>query len=698
MTISLVSPFSLHSAICFPLSGDGPEQEIHIMRSIRSLALSLAAGAVLAMPSAVLAQMAVELPPAHDADGNEVETFAVINGEAVSPPAIPMGKASTIARIFDEGANRSQVMDILTHLSEGIGPRLTGSSNAEIANRWTLEQFEGWGFVNTSLHEWGTVAMRFDRGPTWGKVYQGRKDRDIVALTTLAWVPGTEGPVRGTAVKLPQTQEEFDAVADQLEGAWVVIPTDYSGRRGIRGVTGSVRARYAVRADIRENGAKPEPAPDEVTTPDTHDPMTGTWEGYLTGGPLGDQQYPLFLKVDKAGDKVSGSLAVGQSNPNKIKSASVDGSALVFEWESNRGRSLYELQLTDDTLDGTATRIGNEDMVFDIFFERKVEERVEDKVEVAAGPSVEEVLEQVMNAGIAGFVSSSKDERVWTTSVGGWRGLTPDDLAKDLEVIISGSDYDYINSRLADGASVELEFDIANTLTPGPIPVYNTIAEIPGTEWPDEVVIVSAHLDSWDGPGSMGTTDNGTGSAVTLEAARILAAAGAQPKRTIRFILWTGEEQGLLGSKVYVESLSEEEQAKIVACLVDDGGTNTQGGLVGIEAMTDYLAAATAPINGRFWDEEDGKYLNCNVRTTESMPKGGGSDHASFNAVGIPGFFWDEVGRSVYGYGWHTQNDRLDIAIPNYLRQSATTTAVTAYNLACAPEMLARQVEEDSGD
>ncbi|VAX39154.1 hypothetical protein MNBD_PLANCTO03-2411, partial [hydrothermal vent metagenome] len=228
-----------------------------------------------------------------------------------------------------------------------------------------------------------------------------------------------------------------------------------------------------------------------------------------------------------------------------------------------------------------------------------------------------------------------------------------------------------------------------------PIPVYNTIAEIPGTEWPDEVVIVSAHLDSWDGPGSQGVTDNGTGSAVTMEAARILMAAGAQPKRTIRFILWTGEEQGLLGSKAYVEGLSEEEQAKIVCCLVDDGGTNTQGGIVGIESMTDYLAAATAPINGRIWDEEDGKYLNCNVRTTESMPKGGGSDHASFNALGIPGFFWDEVGRSVYGYGWHTQNDRLDIAIPNYLRQSATNTAITAYNLACAPEMLARQVEEE---
>lgn len=168
----------------------------------------------------------------------------------------------------------------------------------------------------------------------------------------------------------------------------------------------------------------------------------------------------------------------------------------------------------------------------------------------------------------------------------------------------------------------------------------------------------------------MGVTDNGTGSAVTLETARILAAVGAKPKRTIRFVLWTGEEQGLLGSRGYVDSLSDEEKAKIVCCFVDDGGTNTQGAITGIDSMRDYLAAATAPINGRIWDETDGKFLNVDVKIVDSMPRGGGSDHASFNAVGIPGFYWEEIGRAVYGYGWHTQYDRLDLAIPNYLRQS----------------------------
>ena len=649
------------------------------MRPIRTFALTVAAGVVLAMPSLVLAQALAELPPAHDAEGNEVGTFALIEGEMVTPPAIPMGDPAMIARIFDEGANRSQVMDILTHLAEEIGPRLTGSSNVEAANYWAMENFERWGLSDAHLFEWGTISMRFDRGLSTGTAFYGRNEHEIAALTTMAWAPGTDGPVRGKAVRLPATQEEFDAVKDKLAGAWVIIPTDLSGRSGIRGVTGSTNARYAARQEIRDGIGEPPPPP--VVIPD--DAIAGPWEGQLRMGNRGG--YPCRMTIAKHDDgTVTGTMAFGEQKPGEIENATIDGEALSFEFETPRGRSRYEFTVAGDGLEGTSTSIENPDRSFEIGVARPAPQ--------PEGPSM---LEQVMACGPAGYVSSSKDERVWTSSISGWRTQTPETLAEDLEVIVSEPDYDYINSKLADGADLELEFDMANTLTEGPIPVYDTIAEIPGTEWPDEVVIVSAHLDSWNGPGSQGVTDNGTGSSVTLEAARILATAGAQPKRTIRFILWTGEEQGLLGSKGYVDSLSEEERAKIVCCLVDDGGTNTQGGIVGIESMRDYLAAATAPINGRIWDAEDGKYLNCNVRIQGKMPQGGGSDHASFNAIGVPGFFWDEVGRSVYGYGWHTQHDRLDLAIPNYLRQSATNTAIVAYNLACAPEMLPREIKEE---
>ena len=190
----------------------------------------------------------------------------------------------------------------------------------------------------------------------------------------------------------------------------------------------------------------------------------------------------------------------------------------------------------------------------------------------------------------------------------------------------------------------------------------------------------------------MGTVDNGTGTSVTMEAARILAAVGVQPKRTIRFALWSGEEQGLLGARGYVRGLSDEERAKISAVFVDDGGTNYQGGIPAADHMVDYLAAATSWTNGRFYSETDGKDLVVNIRPTgDKIETHGGSDHAAFNAIGVPGFFWDEIGRANYSYGWHTQFDRLDQAIPEYLVQSAVNTAITAYNLANAPAMLPRE-------
>jgi Zn-dependent M28 family amino/carboxypeptidase len=110
--------------------------------------------------------------------------------------------------------------------------------------------------------------------------------------------------------------------------------------------------------------------------------------------------------------------------------------------------------------------------------------------------------------------------------------------------------------------------------------------------------------------------------------------------------------------------------------------------------MVDYLAAATAPVNGVFDSETDGKYLDVNIRPTgDKIDTHGGSDHAAFNRVGVPGFFWDEEGRADYGYGWHTQNDTLDLAIEEYLMQSATNAAITAYNLANAPDLLPREGE-----
>ncbi len=326
----------------------------------------------------------------------------------------------------------------------------------------------------------------------------------------------------------------------------------------------------------------------------------------------------------------------------------------------------------------------------------KMREIAREKVAKGEDAMALSIPERLAFMGVAGYVSTSSDERVWTGAVPEWRTRTIEQIPDEAHVLIRRSDYDYVNSRLFDSEPFEVTFDMQHTLVAGPIPVCNVIAEIRGSEKPDEVVIVSGHLDSWDGPGSQGTTDNGTGTAVTIEAARLLIAAGARPLRTIRFIHWTGEEQGLLGARAYVDRLKETgEIEKISAMFNDDGGTNSQGGLAAADQMVQLLAAATAPITGKFFDAKDGKALNVNVRSVGVRQRpGAGSDHAAFVAAGVPGFFWDEVGRADYGYGWHTQHDRFDLAIEEYLKQSATNSAITAYRLASAPTLLPRSEPE----
>lgn len=288
----------------------------------------------------------------------------------------------------------------------------------------------------------------------------------------------------------------------------------------------------------------------------------------------------------------------------------------------------------------------------------------------------------IAKSGILGRVTGSRNELVITS--GRFAGLTWETLPTERRMIVRKSDMDMIRYNLDKGRDVQLEFEVTMKWLRGPRPIYNVVAEIPGTEKPEEVVIVSGHLDSWDGPGNEGACDNGTGTMVALEAARLLMKAGAKPKRTIRFIMWTGEEQGLHGSRAYVE-MHKDKLDKISAVFVDDGGTNYEGGLTCLESMKPILEEAIAPARKAFPE------FPMEIRTASRMPRGGGSDHAPFNAVGVPGFFWMETGRADYNYVHHTQHDKYEQAIPEYLIQSSVNAACASYIVACAPTMLPRE-------
>lgn len=285
-------------------------------------------------------------------------------------------------------------------------------------------------------------------------------------------------------------------------------------------------------------------------------------------------------------------------------------------------------------------------------------------------------------AGIAGRIYGQKDERVY--SHGNWRGKTFEKRPTQVQVAVRKSDYDRIVRNIDFGRNPVIEIDAENKWYRDPMPQYNVVAEIPGTDLKDEVVIVCGHLDSWNSPGSQGACDNGTGSSVALEAARILRSAKVQPRRTIRFILWSGEEQGLLGSRAYVET-HKDQLGKIVAVLNDDGGTGYQAGYDGIAGQKAIMEAAFAPTVAAFPD------LPQTFNVKPAYSGGGSSDHAPFAWAGVPAYFTVEGGpKANYGFVWHTQNDRYEQAVPEYLVQSATNHAVVSYYLATIDEKLPR--------
>ncbi|MBL9079104.1 MAG: M20/M25/M40 family metallo-hydrolase [Planctomycetes bacterium] len=257
------------------------------------------------------------------------------------------------------------------------------------------------------------------------------------------------------------------------------------------------------------------------------------------------------------------------------------------------------------------------------------------------------------------------------------------------QIAVRADDFDRLFEQVESGKEVVAEFDIQNSFRDGPIQLDNVIAEIPGTEKPDEVVIVSAHLDSWHQ--AQGCTDNGTGTTTTLEAARILAAIGAKPKRTIRFCLWGGEEQGLLGSRGYVQKY-RTEMGKVSAVLNHDTGTNWAQSLSVTEPMRQQLEPVFAHVR-RLLQAPDADWQEpvFELKVVERVAGGGGSDHASFLAAGVPGLDWGLKGRSDYfRHTWHTQWDTYDVAIEEYQRHTSTVVALAALGIANLDQMLDR--------
>lgn len=275
-------------------------------------------------------------------------------------------------------------------------------------------------------------------------------------------------------------------------------------------------------------------------------------------------------------------------------------------------------------------------------------------------------------AKIAGHIDRARDPKGVLVHTSGKHAIDWAELPRDVHVILRGEQHDDLTRRIAAAETVELEFSIDNRFFRGPVPQHNVVADLVGTEFPDELVIVGGHIDSWDG--AQGAVDNATGCATTLEAARLLVAAGAKPRRTIRFMLWSGEEQGLLGSEAYVAAHPElVERTSVV--LVHDGGTNFLSGIRVTPEMAADAKQVFAPVL------ELDPALPFAIWYADALRKGG-SDHGPFIDRGIPGFFWEQDGRADYDHSHHTQFDTTKFAIPEYQRHSAMVVAIAALGFA----------------
>lgn len=255
-------------------------------------------------------------------------------------------------------------------------------------------------------------------------------------------------------------------------------------------------------------------------------------------------------------------------------------------------------------------------------------------------------------------------------------------------VMLSSDDYLRVQRLVSAGQKVELEADVKTKFYDKDIKGYNVVAEIPGTDpvLKDEIVMLGGHLDSWQG--ATGATDNAAGSAVMMEVVRILKATGLQPKRTIRIALWSGEEQGLHGSRNYVKNhfadpadmVLKPEHAKISAYYNLDNGT---GKIRGIYLQNN---AAAGPVFSK-WLEP---FYDLDAKTV-TIDNTGGTDHLAFDAVGIPGFQFiqDEIEYDTRTH--HTNMDTYDHLIPADLKQAATIIASFVYNTAQLDQKIPRK-------
>ena len=515
---------------------------------------------------------------------NTIRLFTLASGLAMAAPVLAQQTTekvdqAAIAKIKDEGMNRSKVMETAFYLTDVCGPRLAGSDGLKRAYDWTKTRLTQYGLTNANLEPWGEFGRGWDI------------EKSYVAMTApyyhtmigapKAWTPSTSGTVKKQVAYVKATTEaELDKYKGQLRDKIVVL---------------------------------------EVATPPK--------EGFE---PDAKRYTDEELKTMAAGAAPARPAAAGTPATSDADRMATYRARLALRTK------MTEMMMTEGAAAVLSTRGGSQGTFFT-------------SNGAPYAPDAKPVLPEIE--------------------------MSPEDQLRIIRLVEAG-------------IPVEVEMETKTRFQTQDLKGYNVIAEIPGTDkkLKSEVVMLGGHLDSWHA--ATGATDNAAGCAVMMEAVRILKASGLKPRRTIRIALWSAEEQGLFGSRNYVKNHFADpatmkllpEHEKLAAYFnLDNGG----GKIRGIyqqsnEAVAPIFTAWLAPF--------------AELGATTVTPRNtGGTDHLSFDAVGLPGFQFIQDPLDYGTRTHHTNQDTYDRLIPEDLKQASVVVASFVYNAAMRDQKLPRK-------
>ncbi len=589
-----------------------------------------------AVPCLFLPVCADDPPPA-------AETNAV---EKPAPPSL----AECLAKLRDEGTNRSQINEIFTYLTDVVGPRLTASPGARRANEWTRDKLASWGLTNAHLEPWGP----FGRGWSVKRFSAQVIDPQCIPLIAWpkAWSHGSEWPIVGDLVYLDARSEaDLEAYKGKLKGCVVLVsaPRDIAFRfepspvrltdaELLRMANAEPAARRAPRRPPPGDFRRPSPTNAPAARPQAGN--RGDVRPPSTNAPAPPRRRPSF----------------GFSSMDKLRFAVHEGAAATV--------SISTSDEFGALMVGSATPV---------------------------------------------YPQGAEPER---PSFGGGSPWATNAPAGPPQIVLAAEHYNRLVSMIRNGEKPKVALEVQTQFHDQDLMCYNTIAEIPGTDRHREIVMLGAHIDS--APGGTGATDNAAGVAVCMEAVRLIRSLELPPRRTIRIGIWTGEEQGLHGSRAYVtrhfgyytnrnddgvlrsprdggrqrsdsraadnrKLVRQREYNRFSAYFNLDNGAGRIRGiyLQGNEALRPVFRQWLGPL----------RELGAETVTVSNTH---GTDHLSFDAIGLPGFQFiqDPV---EYFRSYHTTMDVRPRAPVKDLEQAAVVMATFVYQTAMMDEKLPRK-------